>query len=119
MKLFDFVPSWLWAAVVAGLVTTNLIGNARLSSERLAHQTTKTAHAGQVAAAEKSRADEEAKRRQTEQDLAEGFRAVGRRVDQYQFDAGCYGEWQCQQHQESAGKPRAGGVLRGFGWSEL
>lgn len=69
IKLFDFIPSWLWAAVVAGLITTNLIGNARLSAERLAHQTTKTVYAEQVSAAEKARADEEAKRRKVEQEL--------------------------------------------------
>lgn len=47
MKLFDFVPSWLWAAVVAGLLAMFLITNARLSAEQLAHQTTKLTHAEQ------------------------------------------------------------------------
>ena len=69
MKLFDIVPGWLWAAVVAGLIASNLIAGVRLSSERLAHQTTKAAYAEQVAAAQKARADEEAQRRQTETDL--------------------------------------------------
>lgn len=85
-KLFDFIPGWLWAAVVAGLIATNLIAGARLSSERLAHQTTKAAYAEQVAAAQKARADEEAKRRQTEQELVNAQATHAAKIEALQRD---------------------------------
>lgn len=86
LKILDWIPSWLWALVVSGLIASNLIGNARLSSERLAHQTTKTAHAEQVAAAEKSRADEEAKRRQTETELLNAQAEHAAKIEALQRD---------------------------------
>jgi len=44
-KLFDIVPGWLYALVVAGLIASNLIAGARLSAERNAHQSFRLEHA--------------------------------------------------------------------------
>ena len=85
-KLFDIFPSWLWAAVVAGLLAMFIMTSARLSSERLAHQTTKTAYTEKVAAAEKARADEEAQRRQTEQELLNAQATHAAQIEALQRD---------------------------------
>lgn len=56
----------LLVSVVAGYLTKQ-----KLLEERLAHQSTQTAYAQQVAAAEGLRADEETKRRKAEQELTD------------------------------------------------
>ena len=61
--------TYLLGAALVGSVLTNCATHNRLQAERLAHQTTKAQHAQLMAAAEKQRADEEAKRRKAEQEL--------------------------------------------------
>lgn len=56
----------LLVSVVAGYLTKQ-----KLLEERLAHQSTQTAYANQVAMAEGLRADEEAKRRKAEKELTD------------------------------------------------
>jgi hypothetical protein len=78
--LFNLVPSWLYAAIIAALVATNCATSVRLDREKLAHQTSKTEYAERVASAEKQRADEESKRRQTEKDLQDAQDAHAQEV---------------------------------------
>lgn len=68
-RLFSILPGWLWALIVAGLLASQIITSARLSAERLAHQTSKTEYAERVASAERDRAELETARRQTETEL--------------------------------------------------
>lgn len=55
LKIFDVVPSWLWCCACGVLLVGLSLTSHRLDAERLAHQTTKTDHAIQVAAAESER----------------------------------------------------------------
>ena len=68
-KLFDILPGWVWALLVAGLAASNFVTGTRLSAEKLAHQTAKTEYAQRVADAERQRADQEARNRAIEQEL--------------------------------------------------
>ena len=61
--------TYLLGAALVSSVLTNCTTHNRLQAERLAHLTSKAQYAEQVAAAEKQRADEEAKRRKAEQEL--------------------------------------------------
>lgn len=70
-KLFDILPGWVWALIVAGLAASNFAIGTMLFAEKLAHQTSKTEYAEHVISAERARADEEASRRQVEKELAD------------------------------------------------
>jgi vacuolar-type H+-ATPase subunit I/STV1 len=70
LKLFDILPGWVWAALVAGLSLTNCATHILLQSERLEHQTSKTEYAQRVADAERQRAEQEAQHRAIEQELS-------------------------------------------------
>jgi hypothetical protein len=73
-------------ALLLGSILTNCNTDRKLQSERLAHQTTQTQHAEQVAAAEKLRADEEAKRRKAEQELTHAQEAHAKEVSALRVD---------------------------------
>ena len=79
--MLSLLPRWLLPAVIAGLVLTNCVSHTRLQSEQAAHANSRAAYAGQVAAAEKARADEEAKRRQTKQELDDANEKHAREVE--------------------------------------
>lgn len=74
-KLFDIVPGWAWALIVAGLAASNFVTGSRLYAEKLAHQTAKTEYAQRVADAERQRADAESRNRQTEKELQDAIEA--------------------------------------------
>jgi hypothetical protein len=68
-KLFAILPSWVWALALAGALAAYGVTGNQLRIERGAHLHTKLTHAEQVASAQAARANEEARRRQTEQEL--------------------------------------------------
>lgn len=49
--VFAFVPGWIWASIVAGLVATNCTTGMQLERERRAHATTRADHAAAALAA--------------------------------------------------------------------
>lgn len=69
-----------------GSILTNCTTHNRLQAERLAHQTTRTTYAEQVAAAERQRAGEESKRRKAEQELTHAQEAHGQEVAALRVD---------------------------------
>lgn len=73
MKLFfsafDVLPGWIWGAICAGLIAAYAITGSQLKTERLAHQTTKTAYATAVADAERASREQSEKYRAKEQEL--------------------------------------------------
>jgi hypothetical protein len=73
-------------ALLLGSILTNCNTDRKLQAERLDHQTTKTTYAEQVAAAEKQRADEEAKRRKAEQELIHAEEAHANEVAALRVD---------------------------------
>lgn len=80
------VLTGLLGALLLGSILTNCNTDRKLQAERLAHQTTQAQHAEQVAAAEKLRADEEAKRRKAEQELTHAQEAHGKEIAAIQVD---------------------------------
>jgi len=86
LALLNLVPAWLWAALLAGSVASSCVTHVRLDRERLAHQSSKTQFAQQVAAAEKQRADEEAKRRKAETELTHAQEAHAQEVAAFRVD---------------------------------
>jgi hypothetical protein len=80
------VLTGVMGALLLGSVLTNCATDRKLQAERLAHQTTKTQHADQVAAAEKQRADEEAKRRKAEKELTDAQEVHAREVAAFHVD---------------------------------
>lgn len=69
-----------------GSILTNCTTHNRLQAERLEHQTSKAQYAEQVAAAERQRADEEAKRRKAETELTNAQEAHGEEVAALRLD---------------------------------
>lgn len=69
-----------------GSILTNCTTHNRLQAERLEHQTSKAQFAEQVAAAERQRADEEAKRRKAETELTNAQEAHGQEVATLRVD---------------------------------
>lgn len=82
MKLLTYAMG----IALLGSILTNCTTHNRLQAERLAHQTSKAQYADQVAAAERQRADEEAKRRKAEQELTREQEAHGEEVAALRVD---------------------------------
>lgn len=79
-KLFDIVPGWVYALIIAGLAASNFVTGNRLSAEKLAHQIAKTEYAQRVADAERQRADQESRNRQIEKELSDAIQAHKKEV---------------------------------------
>ncbi len=65
--LLDFIPSWVWAILLAGSLATNCVSRNQLVSERLAHQTAKADFADERAGKALELAAAEAAYRKKEQ----------------------------------------------------
>jgi len=80
LKALDVLPGWLWALLCAGAISSLAVTSYQLKSERLAHQTTKSVYAAQVAAAERATREQSEKNRATEQELRDAQEAHAKEV---------------------------------------
>lgn len=80
-KLFAILPSWVWALALAGALAAYGVTGNQLRIERGAHLQTRLTHAEQVAGAQAARANEEARRRQTEQELIDATEIHAKEVE--------------------------------------
>ncbi len=86
--MINFLSSLRIGTIITGALVVALVGStvlnftthSRLQSERLAHQTTKTEFTAQIAAAERKRADEEARRRTIEKELINAQQLHGEQI---------------------------------------
>jgi hypothetical protein len=80
-KLFAILPSWVWALALAGALAAYGVTGNQLRIERGAHLQTRLTHAEQVSSAQAARANEEAARRQTEQELIDATEIHAKEVE--------------------------------------
>jgi len=80
LKALDVLPGWLWMLLCAGAISSAAVTGYQLKSERLAHQTTKSIYAAQVAAAERAAREQSEKNRATEQELRDAQEAHAKEV---------------------------------------
>lgn len=80
LKALDVLPGWLWALLCAGAISSLAVTGYQLKAERQAHQSTKSIHAAQVAAAERAAREQSEKNRATEQELNRAQKAHAQEV---------------------------------------
>jgi outer membrane receptor for monomeric catechols len=81
LRVFDIVPGWVWALITAGALASAAINQTRFSAERADHAESRAAYVGQVAAAEKARADTQEQRRKAKQELEDANETHAREVE--------------------------------------
>lgn len=86
MKARDIFPGWLWALMFSGALAAHGVQSYRLNTERLAHQTTKTAFSTYQTEAERASREAEARNRQTEQELRDAQDAHAKEVAAIHLD---------------------------------